>query len=173
LKAIANEDAARANMYASVGSFLPSVDVSASAGKSDTEYPMERDSWSVGIRASMPLFAGGNNYYSYRSARETYKASSYNRISLSRSILADISSKYSGYVEAIARLKVDEAYVQASETRATIARQKYNNGLTTFDEWDRIENDLISQQKRLVTSKQNRVVSEAAFEQILGIGVIE
>jgi hypothetical protein len=48
----------------------------------------------------------------------------------------------------------------------------YNNGLITFTDWDIIENDLILRQKSLLQTERDRVVAEAAWEQVQGLGVI-
>jgi len=173
LKALANEGAAKSDKYRMIGVFLPSVNFFVTAGKNDTNLHMRNSNWSIGINAKMAIFTGGNNYYSYKTAAENYKSAMNNRISILRTIIADIEEKYSSYAESIERLKVDKNYVEAEKIRAKISRQKYNNGLTTFDDWDRIENSLITQQKRYIESKRNRVIAEAEFEQILGIGVIE
>jgi outer membrane protein TolC len=57
--------------------------------------------------------------------------------------------------------------------RAEIARSKYNNGLTTFDDWDLIESDLINRQRAVLSSQGNRVVAEAAWEQAQGRGALQ
>jgi len=54
---------------------------------------------------------------------------------------------------------------------AEIARNKYNNGLLTFEDWDVIESDLINRQTTYLQNQRDRVISEAAWENIQGIGV--
>ena len=61
---------------------------------------------------------------------------------------------------------------QLSKVRADISRSKYNNGLTTFDDWDLIENDLINRQKDYNLKIRDRLTSEAFWEQTQGTGVI-
>lgn len=168
-KALATEELAKANRNDAFSNFLPSVDLSAKIANQDEEFYPAKDAWSVAVNVRMPLFSGGSNYMNYKAKKETLKAKSLDRINSARSVLADISDKLSSYKQSVEQLKVKEIYRDAAQVRAEIARQKYNNGLMTFDEWDRIENDLISQQKAYILSKQNRVVSEAAFEQALGI----
>ncbi|MGZ3696004.1 MAG: TolC family protein, partial [Bdellovibrionota bacterium] len=68
---------------------------------------------------------------------------------------------------------VDQGFRDAATVRAEIARTKYNNGLQTFEDWDTIENDLITRQKAYLQSKRARVTAEAAWEQAQGIGVLE
>ena len=41
-------------------------------------------------------------------------------------------------------------YLDAALVRAEIARNKYNNGLLSFEDWDIIENDLITRQKTVI-----------------------
>ena len=60
----------------------------------------------------------------------------------------------------------------AAETRAGIARSKYNNGLMSFEDWDRIETDLIQRQKAALLGRRERVLAEAAWEQTQGRGAI-
>jgi hypothetical protein len=42
----------------------------------------------------------------------------------------------------------------------------------SFEDWDRIENDLIQRQKTVLQSQRDRVTAEAAWEQAQGKGVI-
>jgi len=83
-----------------------------------------------------------------------------------------LKKAYAAYVEAIERVRVDEAFLEAAVTRADIARSKYDNGLMSFEDWDRIENDLIQRQKNLLASRRDRVTAEANWEQTQGVGVI-
>ena len=163
----------KAEKYGTIGSFLPSINLFVNAGKNDTTPHLRNSNWSVGINAKMPIFTGGTNYYSYKAANENYKSAINNRKSVLRDIITNIEEKYSSYTESIEKLKIDKNYMNTEMVRAKISRQKYNNGLTSFDEWDRIENSLITQQKRYIESERNRVITEAEFEQVLGIGVIE
>jgi hypothetical protein len=55
----------------------------------------------------------------------------------------EYSAQIDAFVEAVEKTKVDNSFWEAASTRARIARQKYNNGLLTFEDWDVIENDLI------------------------------
>ena len=52
------------------------------------------------------------------------------------------------------------------------SRNKYNNGLQSFEDWDGIENDLITRQKTSLLSSRQRIVAEANWEQAQGKGVI-
>ena len=63
-------------------------------------------------------------------------------------------------------------FLKAAEVRSEIARAQYQNGLLSFEDWDLIENDLIDKQKAMLTSQRDAVVARAAWEKMLGTGVI-
>jgi outer membrane protein len=84
----------------------------------------------------------------------------------------NLKQTYASYAESAEKLKVDQAFLDAAFTRAEIARSKYNNGLMSFEDWDRLESDLIQRQKNFLQSQRDRVVAEAAWEQAQGKGVI-
>jgi outer membrane protein len=83
-----------------------------------------------------------------------------------------LKQAYANYVQAVEQLNVNQAFVDAAQMRAEIARSQYNNGLIAFSDWNLIENDLIQRQKSYVQSQRDRVVAEAAWEQAQGKGVI-
>ena len=83
-----------------------------------------------------------------------------------------LKQTHAAFVEAVERLSVDEAFLEAAITRAEIARSKYAQGLMSFEDWDRIENDLIVRQKAVLFSRRDRVTAQAAWEQAQGVGVI-
>ena len=87
--------------------------------------------------------------------------------------MARLRQAHVNLVESSERLKVDESFQEAVTLRAEIARSKYNNGLTTFDDWDLIESDLINRQRAVLSSQGNRVIAEAAWEQAQGRGALQ
>lgn len=171
--AIAQEDISKAGLTQSESGFYPSLNLSATTGKSGTSWYPDQDRWSVGASISMPIFNGGRDYFSTRSSLESLKASTLTRSSTLKDQLVKLKDTYVSYVQAVQKLKVDGAYVEAAEAREKISRQKYNNGLSTFDDWDLIESDLIKRQKSFLQSERDRIVSEAAWEQVQGKGVLQ
>lgn len=172
IKAQAQEDAARAELRLARVGFYPSVDLSASAAREGGDFPPEENRRTVGITLTVPLFSGGRDYYGVQSAASNLSAVSSSKIDVERSTLVSLKQTYAAYVEAVERLKVDEAFLEAAITRAEIARSKYAQGLMSFEDWDRIENDLIVRQKAVLFSRRDRVTAEAAWEQAQGVGVI-
>jgi outer membrane protein TolC len=167
-------EAAQSGTTISRSRFLPSLDLSAGYSQSGYHmYPDDRDQWTVRLNLSYPIFSGFKDYTSLRSSSALAAAAQANFSTVARQQLARLTSLYSQYQEAILKFEVDKDFRAAAEVRANIARSKYNNGLLSFDDWDVIESDLIARQKSYLQSERDRTIAEAAWEQGLGVGVIE
>jgi outer membrane protein len=171
-QAIQQEDQSRSGITIARSALLPSLGLSASAGKFDKDWFPQNDRWSVGVGITIPLFSGGKDYYGLRAAAAGFYTASANRENTDRQLLVTLKQTYNSYNEAVVRADVDQRFLSAARTRADIGRGKYNNGLLSFDEWDIIENDLINREKSGLSSQSNRVSAEAAWEQAIGKGII-
>ncbi|OGI47444.1 MAG: hypothetical protein A2637_01165 [Candidatus Muproteobacteria bacterium RIFCSPHIGHO2_01_FULL_65_16] len=171
-QAQAQERSAVADVTLARSGFYPSVNLTGSVGREGQEWYPDQDRRTVGLNLTIPLFSGGKDYYTTRSAASSLAAASANRDNVEHQLLVRLRQAYASYVESAEKLKVDQAFLDAADVRARIARSKYNNGLMSFEDWDRIENDLILRQKSLLQSQRERVTAEAAWEQAQGKGVI-
>lgn len=171
-KAFLSEQSAKASIDLSRSAFFPSLDLFQNAGRTGREDNSPVNNWTVGASITFPLFNGGQDYYSMKSATEDYRASANNRKNTEDESVTKLKNAYSRYIEAVMKLQVDEAFVVAAKSRERIAKAQYNNGLITFSDWDIIENDLIARQKALLQTQRERVVAEATWEQVQGKGVI-
>lgn len=172
LQAEAQVGVSEASVTSARSGFYPSLNLTGSLGKADTQFFPERDRWSVGATLSWPLFGGGKDYYATQSATSGLRAAKSNLSSVERGLVSSLKKAHTAFVEALEDFKVSEAFFKAAQSRAEIARSKYNNGLMTFDEWDIIENDLINKSKAYLQAKRERILAEAAWEQAQGTGVI-
>jgi outer membrane protein TolC len=171
-QAQAQEASSDAGVTVARGGFFPTLSVTATAAKTGEEWPPDRDRWSIGALLTLPLFNGGRDYFGTKAASETYKAATFTTQNTLRLEVTKLKEAHSNYVEAVQKLEVDRAFVLAATTREKISKEKYNNGLLSFEDWDLIENDLINRQKSLLQSQRDRVTSEAAWEQAKGVGAI-
>jgi len=168
----AQEKAAAAGVTLARAGFYPSIDLSGGVARSGADWFPEDDRRTVTASVTVPLFSGGRDYYTTRSSAALLTASSASKDNAERVARLRLRQAYNAYVEAAERLKVDAAFVEAAEARASIARGKYNNGLMSFEDWDRIETDLIQRYKSALTGQRERAFAEAAWEQVQGKGVI-
>lgn len=173
LQASASEESAKAGVLLARGAFFPTLGLEASVGRQGPNWFPNNDRWSMGLTLSLPLFSGGRDYYATKSAAATHAAAVLNTVSVDRGARAKLAQALAAYREAAAKLKVDEAFLSAAKVRSEISRSQYNNGLISFQDWDLIENDLITRQKTALQSRRDRVVAEASFEQIQGKGVLQ
>ena len=82
-----------------------------------------------------------------------------------------IKQAYFDYIESVQKEKIDESFRRAAILRAEVARNKYKNGLLSFEAWDLVETDLISKQKEILSSERNRILKQSQWEQAQGVGV--
>lgn len=170
-QSVADLESSQAALEIAKAGFFPSLNLTGSVGKAAEDFFPDKDRWSVGATLSWPLFGGGKDYYSTKSASSTFYAAQNTLSAVERQTLSNLKKAYTAYVEAVEEFKVNEAFLMAAKSRAEIARAKYNNGLMTFDEWDIIENDLINKTKIYLQTKRDRIIAEAAWEQAQGVGV--
>ena len=173
VQAVAQYEAADYGLMSTRSTFFPTFDIRANVSRFDTHiYPDRQDNWSLGFTVSYPLFRGFRDISNIRTASHNASQAFVNRVSVDRSLLSRVTTVYNQFVEANARFEVNKSFREATQVRAEIARNKYNNGLLTFEDWDIIEADLINRQINYLVSLRDKAIAEAAWEQALGQGVI-
>jgi outer membrane protein TolC len=171
-RSLAAEKSAGAAVTVARAGFLPTLDLNAERERRGPSSFRGTDEWKFGIGVTVQLFNGGRDYYATKSATESLAVATLTAENKLRDAVARLSLAHATYLEAVEREKVDNGFSEAASTRAMIARQKYNNGLISFEDWDGIENDLINRQKNLVQSQRDRVTAEAAWQQAQGNGAL-
>ena len=172
-QAILNFTAADANVTSARSSFFPTVGLTGSIGKSGEKWAPKNEAWTVGANISWPLFRGGSDYYQVMAALAERRQAKFLEEDTWHELYAAIQKAHQIFKQATEKVKVYQAFASAGKVRADIARTKYNNGMITFDEWDKIENDYISHQKSLLQGQRDLSLAAAAWEKALGQGVIK
>lgn len=171
-KIVLDEKFSEINIDSQKAGFFPSLNFSASLSRSDEQFFPKGNNWGAGLSLIIPLFNGGYDYYSMQNATLIYDESQINTIKIFDTLYVTYSNLINLHKENLQKLKSDALFLEASTVRAKIARSKYENGLLDFEEWDRIENELIQRQKEYLKTKKDCVTSEANIEKISGVGVI-
>lgn len=172
-QAVANEQAAQAAVRVARQGFFPSLDLTGSLVRSGSSWFPTTDQAQVTLGLTIPLFEGGRSYFGVKGAQAAATNAAAARETALRSKVVSLRTAYNSYVEAVAREKVAQSFVTAAETRAEIGRSKYNTGLLSFEEWDIIENDLVTRQRNALSTQNERVSAEAAWDQAQGHGVFQ
>ncbi len=173
LQSIQQEDISESSITIARSGFFPTLSLVASTTDSGASWYPSDNRWNLGVGITLPLFSGTKDYFASQAAADNYRASLFNRQSALRTALSRLRQTFNSYRESIEKLKVREAYNEANQLRAKIGRQKYNNGFMSFDDWDRIENELIDKQKELLEGQRDRISAESAFDQARGVGAIQ
>jgi outer membrane protein TolC len=172
-QSVQEEKAADAAISLAQANFFPTLSLSGTTTDTGPDFFPKNNRWAAALTLTIPFFNGGKDYYAAKGAHELYRAAALTRENALRDGKAKLRAALSNFREAAQKLSVDRAFSEAANLRARIGREKYNNGLLTFEDWDIIENDLINRRKALLASERDRVISEGAWEQALGKGVFQ
>ncbi|MFZ5565092.1 MAG: TolC family protein, partial [Thermodesulfobacteriota bacterium] len=159
--ALSGQDSAKAG-------FFPQIYADASAGRSDSDWPPDRDRWSVGVSLSVPLFEGGGRFAETKKADAGVRRAEANEKSGLAEALHTLRAAWTDLQNAVDRVAVGKAFVEASAERARIAQVEYSNGLTSFDTWTIIEDALERDRKNHLTYLANALIAEAYWVQAKG-----
>lgn len=152
--------------------FLPSLDVSGSVGRSDTKfYPELNNLGSVGVTLTVPLFDGFGDYHGVKAAMAQSLSQAHARDRIYRTQLVSLRTLFMDYDLTHKKLQMTADFKEAAATRGKISRERYNNGLMTFENWDNVESENIQRERAYLEAKKDAVVTEARWERALGKGV--
>lgn len=170
-RSLATVEASEAAVSTTRGRLLPSLILSGHLGQYGDRFLPQNDGWSVGLSLKIPLLSG-SDYHHLQAARAEAASAEQDRRATEFGILVRLQQSHSAFVEADRRERLAQDFLKAARTRAEIAREKYETGLISFDEWDRIESDLIARERAALQNTRDRVTAEAEWEFTLGRGDI-
>lgn len=164
-----DHEAAEEGVTKAYGTFYPSLDLTGSVFRNGTTFPPNSDRWSIGATITIPIFNWGN-FYEVSAARSEERRTDANVRNQSELARVKLEETHATLENAIEKVGVQNQVYTAASVRSEIARNQYSAGIITYNEWDIIENDLISQQQNLLGANRDAVLAEAAWEQALGKG---
>ena len=173
LRATANKDAAWHRRNSVFLSNLPSISASGSLSWNDTPSETfgagsDKISGSVGIRASMPLFAGFANLYNARAAAANYdRAVEQERLTQDNATL-DIFTAYHNYKTAQTVLKQTETLLKSATESKKVTAGMYKVGRATMLDWQTAQSELLSAEKQNNAAKYDLFTKRAAVALAVG-----
>jgi outer membrane protein TolC len=174
LKATAQKDAAWHKRNAAFLKNLPSISASAGVSWNEEKLPgiFEADknkmSGSIGIRASMPLFAGFANMYGVRAAESEYERAKYNEQLTSNNAMMDVFTAYQNYKTARNVLKQTETLLKSATENERVTSGMYKVGRATMLDWQTAQNELVNAQRQNNSAKYDLFVKRAAVALAIG-----
>ncbi len=181
LRATANKDAAWHRRNSSFLSNLPSISASGSVSWNDTPSESfnagnDKVSGSIGIRASMPIFAGFANMYNVRTAQANYERAIEQEKYAQDNASLDIFTAYQNYKTAQTVLKQTETLLKSATESERVTAGMYKVGRATMLDWQTAQSELVDAQKQNNAAKYDLFTKRAAVALAIGdirIGLTE
>lgn len=167
-KAVAQLHGAQAGLSSAKSQYFPELSARASASRTGEDWMPEQDEWFVGLSLSFPFFQGGKNVMNVRSAGAEVRRVESNLKATDEERVLTLETALADYADAVERTEVQAKYLEAEEVRAEVARSQYASGMLSFEDWDRIENELIGSQKDWLAGRRDAVLAEANWEKAQG-----
>lgn len=141
---------------------------SSSGASESASFNSFHPSW--GLNLSYPLFGGGPTaaYYAISVAKNNLEKEKQNLRSVREQAIVDIETAWSNFMNMIDRSKVQSELLVAARTRYDEANIRYNSGLMSYDNWEIISSDRVSQEHQAVQAQLNALVAEASWAKALG-----
>lgn len=122
-------DAAERAVVAAGLDFLPTVTGSAEYKWSDSELPMENESWNAGITIKFDILSGGLSYYQVEQARAVRDGAKQSIRLLRQQIYLDVDQAYLGVSQASRSIPATELALRKAKENLDIADGRYAAGV--------------------------------------------
>ncbi len=173
LRATANKDATWHRRNSSFLRNLPSISASGSLSWADTPSESfnagnDNISGSIGIRASMPLFAGFANMYGVREAQANYDRAIEQERATQDNASLDIFTAYQNYKTAQTVLKQTDTLLASATESERVTAGMYKVGRATMLDWQTAQSELVDAQKQNNAAKYDLFTKRAAVALAVG-----
>ena len=165
---IAQREAAKFGVHSATAQFFPQIFANGSATKSETTWPPDRNSWSVGTSVSFPIFEGGLRFATLSKAKAAFAQALADERSGKDGVILTMADTWTKLQDAVEQVAVQKKFLQADTERAKIAEAEYSIGLLSFDNWIIIEDNLVSTKKNYLNAQTNALAAEANWVQARG-----
>lgn len=146
---------------------FPQISLSTSTGMSG-DNQLQFEDWSVGIAASIPLFSGNQISSEIKAAKEQVVQNEMDLINTGNMLMATLHLRWNSYQDAVENEATQQELLDAEILRAKISTAKYKQGLLSFEDWDTIESNLITQGKTHLQRRRTSEIERAQWKNALG-----
>jgi len=158
------------NLAAAKSVFYPSLNVSYGISQSGLEfYPSEKSS-ALSARLSLNLFNGTQDYHNFKRVKANALAQEIRNSHEKQKTKLAYEQLFENFNLLMETQKAIELRYEAVKVRLEIARKKYQNGLLSFDEFDRVETEFIEGERKLLGLKFQQVEAGAALFKMIDEG---
>jgi outer membrane protein TolC len=176
LAATANKDAAWHRRNARFLSNLPRISATGTITRNDVTgdvFGAEtlKNNGSIGLRASMPIFAGFANVYGVRAAQENYRAAQERERAAADNAAFDVFSAYQNYKTAKNVLEQTAVLLKSATEQERVTAGMYKVGRATMLQWQVALAELVDAKKQANAARYDLFIKRAALA--LSIGEIK
>jgi len=128
------------------------------------------DKWNgqIGIRASMPIFAGFANTYNVRARNADYERASEQLRAAQDNVAMDVWSAYQNYQTAQKVLEQTDALLKSATESERVTSGMYKVGRATMLDWQTGQAELASAQRQNIAARYDLYIKRAALAQAVG-----
>ena len=174
LRANARKDAAWNRRNSAFLKNLPSISLSGQLGWNDDRLSgvfspdSQQINGSIGIRASMPIFAGFANIYGVRSATASYESAKEQERNTVNNAMLDVFTAYQNYKTARTVLTQTETLLKSATESERVTSGMYKVGRATMLDWQTSQSELLDAQKQNNAAKYDLYIKRAAVALAIG-----
>ncbi len=172
LQSVAQYHSADSQYVSARSAFFPTLTANAGLNGSGGSYDTMAAGWNATLSLTFPLFTGGHDLFTLKSAEESKQGAEDTLESTDLKTENQLESAYAAYLNAVEQDKVQQFQVKAAQTQEEIAKAEYLNGLLIFQNWNQIESNLTNQQNGELSGLLSIKTAEANWELTEGKGVI-
>ncbi len=152
-----------------ISEFLPTLQLRLSDNKTGATWPpSDNTDKALGLNLSYDFFPGGSNIADRAIAGANLDKAKETLEQTLNDLVYTLKTSYTDYRDALDSLEVAKQSLAASAERSKISNAKYQNGLTTYDEWTLIQDSYIQAQKGLVSAERAALLAEASWYKSYG-----
>ena len=140
--------------------------------RSDNQFPLRNHGWSAGFSVSYPIFERGATYFDVKAASASLRQALDNLRSGTNDAALTLAQMFKGMVDAEDNVRIQKELLDATGLRYKIGEADYRNGLMSFQDFNTITDDYVSQQQALLSAQLSAVIAEASWEEARGLGAI-
>lgn len=160
-KAAAEKNAAVYGVKSAKENFFPVLSADADIGKTNSRWPPQTNTWSVGLGLSLPLFEGGLKTAQLDKAKSVLTEARASERGTHDSVMVALEAAWASLKDAVEMVDVKQKFLVATQERSRIAQAQYSIGLMSYDNWTIIEDDLVQAKKDLLNARANALRAEA------------
>lgn len=125
--------------------------------------PNDKLGGSIGIRASMPIFAGFANMYNIRASQASYESAKEQQRLKEDAVAQDIWTAYQNYQTAIKVLDQTETLLKSATESERVVSGMYKVGRSTMLDWQTQQAELADAKMQNITARYDLYIQRAAL----------